>query len=378
MARRVLIVSFSPIASDPRVMRQVRALQALDHLTVLGFGRSPPEVTDFVAIEAVGSRIWEKATRAALLLLRQFDTAYWRWKPAAMARKALKGRTFDVVIANDILAVPVALEAAGGSPVIFDGHEYSPREFEDSALWRLFFGAYLTHLCSKFLPRTAASMVVCESIGKEYQALCGISPEVVMNSPPLQALLPRPVEAARVRMVHHGIAGRSRSLERMIDVMDLLDARFELDFMLVNTDSAYMEELKDRASKNPRIRFRDPVPMDAISATINEYDIGIFLLPPNNLNYQYALPNKFFEFIQARLAVAIGPSPEMALVLRQWKFGVVARDFEPTSLADELRKLDARSIEQMKAQADKAAHVLHAGVVEKQVRGLLDSVLGQA
>ena len=57
--------------------------------------------------------------------------------------------------------------------------------------------------------------------------------------------------------------------------------------------------------------------MHEIVDTIAEYDIGLFILSPINFNYYHALPNKLFEFIQARLAIAVSPSPEMARIVHR-------------------------------------------------------------
>ena len=45
------------------------------------------------------------------------------------------------------------------------------------------------------------------------------------------------------------------------------------------------------------------------------------------------MPNKFFEYIQARIVPAIGPSPEMARIAREWDCGIVADDYTPEALA---------------------------------------------
>ena len=79
--------------------------------------------------------------------------------------------------------------------------------------------------------------------------------------------------------------------------------------------------------------------MHRIVDTIAQYDIGLFLLSPANFNYYHALPNKLFEFVQARLAVAIGPSPEMARIVNDHDLGIVAPDFEPTTMAAHLNAL---------------------------------------
>lgn len=161
----------------------------------------------------------------------------------------------------------------------------------------------------------------------------------------------------------------------MIEMMRHLDHRYTLDLMLVDTDPRYLSRLRDLAAPDSRIRFRPPVPMEEIAATINEYDIGVYLLPPVSFNSRMALPNKFFEFIQARLAVAIGPSPEMERLATRHGFGIVAPSFEPQELAGCISALSAQDIERLKHQADQASHELHAGrsteILLAEVRRLL-------
>ena len=98
--------------------------------------------------------------------------------------------------------------------------------------------------------------------------------------------------------------------------------------------------------------------MVQICKHINAYDVGLFLLPPNNFNYRHALPNKFFEFIQAGLAVAIGPSPEMATLVERHGCGVVAESFEPQALARALQGLTTEKLMAFKDAAHRAADEL--------------------
>lgn len=167
---------------------------------------------------------------------------------------------------------------------------------------------------------------------------------------------PSPTDNQQITLIYHGVTIRSRQLEIMIEMVDYLDKRFTLHLMLVNTDSNYLKRLKKLAEGIGNIRFLRPVYMEEIVKTINQYDIGIFVLPPTNLNYKYALPNKLFEFIQARLAVAIGPSPEMAIIVKQYNLGIVAEDFGPETIANELNKLTKEKIEYYKSQSDKLAY----------------------
>ena len=78
---------------------------------------------------------------------------------------------------------------------------------------------------------------------------------------------------------------------------------------------------RKNAEADPRIRILPPVKSDDVVYTINQYDIGVFLIPPVNFNYANTLPNKLFDFIQARLGIAIGPTPEMASIVDRYGNG---------------------------------------------------------
>jgi hypothetical protein len=161
-------------------------------------------------------------------------------------------------------------------------------------------------------------------------------------------------------MIHHGGLNPSRNAEKMIELMDHLDQRFQLEFMFVNTNSNYLKRLKYLARRNPRIRFRDPVDMHAIVRTINHYDIGLYLLSPAGFNNRMALPNKFFEFIQARLALAIWPSPEMTKVINKYNCGVVSEEYSVESMAEALSNLAVEDIVKLKTNSHKASKELCA------------------
>ena len=178
-----------------------------------------------------------------------------------------------------------------------------------------------------------------------------------------------------MRMIHHGAAAPSRGIETMIEMMRHVDERFHLDLMLVPLSLPYLEKLSVLARKVPRTRIIPPVAMQDLVPAGNDYDIGLYLLRPSSFNNLHALPNKFFEFIQARLAVAIGPSPEMARIVRQFDCGIVADDFAPATLACALNSLTAADVDRMKAGSEKAAHVYTAENNAEKVREIVTSAL---
>lgn len=339
-------------------MRQIRLLENDYRVIVAGYGQEPDAQIRFVNLEKSPASLLKKLFWSAKLLTGAFESYYWNQEQVCSAQKFLGINSFDLIIANDISSVPLALKLAGECPVLVDAHEYSPREFDDRWLWRLLFGRYNHALCQRYLPLASAMTTVCRGIADEYRRVYGVRPVVVHNAPLDQKLSPSSISGNRIRLIHHGAAIRSRHLGVMIDMMKHLDERFSLDFMLMETDVLYIKELRQAAQGDPRIRFVSPVSMPEICRQINNYDIGVFLLPPVNFNYKYALPNKFFEFVQARLGVAIGPSPEMAALLHIYNCGVVAKSFSPEAMAASLSTLNSANVTAFKEAAHMAANEL--------------------
>ena len=373
MKPHILILSFSDMKRDPRVYRQIQALRHDYQLTAIGMGDPDVEGVRFCPVEVHPSgNGFERAYRAGHLLLGNY-------LPYLQGRYRLKKplpetMSFDAVIANDLEPLPLGFTLAQGAPVIFDAHEYYPEEQTVSFFWRLFFRRPSYALCRKVIPQCAGMVTVCPGIAKAYQETFGLLPEVMFNAPFQQVLAAKPVASERIRLIHHGGANPDRHLEVMLDMMRFTDARFTLDMMLVGQEG-YIRSLKERYVGQTNIIWRDPVPMQALAATLNVYDIGLHSIAPTSFNNTYALPNKFFEFIQARLGIAIGPSPEMAAIAKEHDLGVIADDFTPQALAAKLNALTPEDIMSFKHNADKAAAIYNAEASMEVLKTMLQRVL---
>lgn len=364
----VLVISFSDLASDPRVDRQITALLPHHRVIAAGLAPSEREGVEFVDITTPPLGLVDGGLGVARLLARRFETAYWRHPRNRAVYERLSSVAADFVVANDVEALPIA--ARLGPPVVLDAHEYSPEQFNDQWWWRQLLSPYVRWQCRRYIPEVAAMTTSSLGFADAYMREFGASATVVTNAPPFADLEPKPV-GDPVRLLHHGGASPGRGLEQMVRLVDLLDERFVLDFVLVDAKPGFRDQLARQARGNSRIRFPPPVPMRELASMANGYDIGLFLLPPINLHRTFALPNKLFEFIQGRLAVAIGPSPEMAAVVRRYGCGVVAEDFKLESLAEALNGLDSAAITDFKRASHLAAPELCA---ERNADLILDAV----
>jgi hypothetical protein len=352
-----LLLSFTNARQDPRVLRQVYYLRDDFAVTIAGLGDPGLDGTEFMPICRRKKTFFNQGIIAANLLAGNYAPAMRRF--ALLQPAEAMNRRFDLVLVNDAEPLPLGFAMANGAPVVFDAHEYYPKEFEKSWRWLLLFQPYMTRLCAEYIPRCAGMTTVAPGIAEEYRRNFGVLPEVVRNTPEYQEL---PVNAApreRIRLVHHGAANPDRHLELMVNAMDYVDKRFTLDLYLVGR-GAYMKKLEKMAAARRNVTLRPPVPMAELVPLCNQYDMGLYLLPPTGFNVAHMLPNKFFEFIQARIGIAIGPSAEMAPIVKRHDLGVIGEDFTPKSLAAKLNALTAEDIMRFKGNADTAAKIYNA------------------
>ena len=371
----MLVISFSDLARDPRVDRQIEFLRPHHRIIAAGLGPPRRPVDEFIDVSTPARSLRERGGGLALVLARRYETHFWTRSSNLHVLERLQDVRPDVVVANDIDTLPIAL--ALEAPVVFDAHEHAPSQFDERRLWRALYAARVRWLCRRYLPEVAAMTVVSQGIADAYEREFGVRGTVVTNAAHYEDRSPTPVHEP-VRIVHHGGAQPGRGLEEMVRAASLLDERFTTDFILVESWPGYRQRLIDLAGRHPRIRFPKPLPMPMLVQETNNYDIGIFLLPPVNLHRRYALPNKLFEFIQARLAVAIGPSPEMARIVKAYGCGIVVDDFEPETLAAALNGLDAADIARFKQASDAAAKDLSAEQNEPIVVGAVEDALRRA
>lgn len=379
---RVLVLSITgSVASDPRLSRCVDFLRP-DHEIVLASpdasegGSGTEHVTLSAEREFPLRRRAEAATRAALRNAGEYARAYWldrrmrRWRDEL--RRALP---VDAILIGDPLALPL-VSAVGPVPVIFDAQEHWTSESASWSRWqRLSMRDYHEWLVDRFVPRTATMMSVSPGIARDFESRTGVRPRLVTNAPPFQELAPSEVTHP-IRLLHAGVADERRRLEGMIEAVRSLDERFTLDMLLVR-ENDYRRRLERLVASEPRIRILQPVPHDEVVTFANGYDVGIYLFHADYPNAEHSLPNKIFEFIQARLAIAIGPSPAMAEVVREWDCGVISDSFDPDSFATTLGALTVEEVGRLKGNADRAAHVLTAEGNRKIVRALVDEATGR-
>lgn len=357
--RRILCVSFSPIHADSRVLRQLEVLRKHGEVTTVGYGPAPDGVARHIEVPENAASLPQTPLGVAKLALRLHD-AVELTAPGekAVRRQVIESGPYDLVVANDARALPLAFAAANGAPVLADMHEWAAEERATILSWRLLVGPYFEALCKKYLPRAAAVTSVSLGLAGLYRDRYGVATEIVRNAADFQDLAPTPVDPQAIRLVHSGTADPERNILELIDAVDRLGDRFTLDLYLLEVPGGHLDVIRKKAASTPRVTVHPPVPPETLPRVLNQYDLGVFLYPLKTLSHLYHLPNKFFDYVQARLGLVFSPAPEIDAHVGEYGLGLITAGTSADALVDALRDITVDDVNRYKKAADRAARAL--------------------
>lgn len=378
---RIGLVSVSAIPDDPRVRRQGDLFWARgwDVLGIgLGGARSdapawqclmPPSETPGQALPAPFSparTVRRLADTIGIHLRPQHAFAsYWRVNQQyeQLYRRAREQRA-DIWLANDWTALPVvrALAAEQGVPYAYDTHELAIDEYAQSLRWRLIHRPLIAAVERKGIAGAAVTSCVSQGIADRLQQVYGLpeKPMLIRNMPRYQAHAFRPC-GETIEVLYHGIVYEGRGLETCIDSVALWRPEFRLTIRGPGPEG-YLAGLRKRieaAGLGDRVVLAPPVPMVDLVKEAARFDIGLFALPGHSQQNVHVLPNKFFEYTMAGLALCVSDLPEMTALLRRHDLGRLIPEVTPQAIAAAVNGFDRPAIDACKAHALAAAKLLN-------------------
>jgi len=369
--KKVLIICHTDLDRDPRVQKQINFLKDDYEITAAGMKDPNVEGVKFIKLPYLKFGTSERLFRAFLLLFRLYDAHYKYFTSYQESIKLLNRLNFDIILANEIESIQLALSLKNkDTMLILDMYEYYPAQLEYFWWWRLLFSDYYYKLIKNDIRNFNIITTVSSGLQYLYEKEFGIRPELITNAPFYEKLEPSPVDPDKIRLIYHGVINRARKIENIINMMDYLDDRFELNFMiLIRNDRKYFEELKElaKSKKNNRIIFHEASPANKLVKNTNQFDIGIYYFEPTTRNLYYTIGNKFFEYIQARLAVVSNP----LYFTKEYKDIVVSKEHSPKSFAVSLNSLSSQDIIELKQRSHEYALDLSAEMNRKKMLNIV-------
>ena len=385
--RSVLIMCLGDVRISPRASRFLRFFSSQNYtVSILGYGDQDSSSSIFKNFRIPSkSFFWRipvirRLTRhlPSLLLRLSSRLSYlslklnnWHLNLTSF-KKSLTKSGFDYIVVEDLHLLPFAFEIKKDSKVLFDAREYYTRQFEDNYLWSYAEKPLRLFLCDNYLKKCDHIFTVSQGLSDQYLKDFKVNPSLLLSVPNSFNLKQR-CTARKIKLVHHGVLNANRNLYNLIDIFSLLESRFSFDLYLKGSFSS-IKKFKKYCSSFNDLNVIDPVPFEFLVPTLNKYDIGFYYLEPNGFNLRHSLPNKLFEYIQARLAVAIGPSPEMMKIVDHYSCGFVSKQFTVESMADTLNSLTPKQIDDAKNMSNLASNELCWEVESKKLLPILSNI----
>ncbi len=262
----------------------------------------------------------------------------------------------DIVVANDLDTLPAAYLACKVKriPVVYDSHEYFTGlpELVNRPLIRNVW----VRIERSILPKIRYAYTVSNSIANLYHESYGIQMSTVRNLPYQIPEVKDKNDTSEKVIIYQGALNMGRGLELAIPAM-----KFMSNCRLLIAGSGYLgDELKKltiSSGISDKIEFLGLLPPEELMKYTTRAHLGISLEENFGLNYYHALPNKVFDYIQARIPVLVSDIPGMAAIVREYDVGMVTDARDPESLAMTFKTMlfDEEKRHNWRKNADKAA-----------------------
>ncbi|MEX0988101.1 MAG: glycosyltransferase [Bacteroidales bacterium] len=286
----------------------------------------------------------------------------------------------DILIAVDLdtLSANFLAGKLRRIPLIYDSHEYFTEvpELINRPRVKRIWEAIERYI----VPKLTHAIAVSESISKAYNDKYGVQFVTIRNVSELRSpeLYPgfNDNYTAKYKLIYQGALNLGRGIELMIESL-----RYMQDTMLfIVGDGDIRQELRQMVHKlqlTDRVMFPGRIPPAKLVGLTAHCNVGLSLEEDRGLNYRLALPNKVFDYIQARIPVLCSDLPEMAALVRKYDIGEVCSSRKPEQLASQLsgmmKNQDAILI--WKENLEKTARELCWENEEQKLLGIVENSL---
>jgi len=353
--KRVLMLVWTGVATDTRVLREAGALVDAGHQVHI-VGRSVPpgfQPPERITVESAGraplaqgrTRRLSLPERAArwLLLPNHVDRRVrgWAREAGALARRwAHEHGRPDVVHVHDFTALEVGAELAAewGVPFIYDTHEYwrgRPREGRPAPLRSRRERRTETSLAAQ----AAAILTVGDGVADALRRDNPNWPEitVVRNTFPERERSAQPegtVQSPPSAAVYTGRLARDRELETIAAASMLTS----LPIVVMGPgDDAWLADYDAR-----RVQVRPAGTIEEVDEVLASAGIALVTHSDRWANHRLAMPNKLFHALSLGVPVVATDVGELAAVVRAYDCGVLYPPSDAAALAAAVEEVSRR------------------------------------
>ena len=249
-------------------------------------------------------------------------------------------------------------------PLVHDCHEYfrGVPELNGRAgttrIWKM--------IEDWIFPKLRSVYAVNESIAAVYRNEYGNDVHVIRNVPfrkttslPGTRTLPDVPEDAKI-ILYQGSVNIDRGLEEAIMAMKFVKENACLVILGTGDIINQLKSLTPEIGVSDRVIFKGAISFEELHQYTLMAHIGLSIEKDVSLNYHFCLPNKFLDYIQARVPVLVSPFPEMKAIVEKYGIGEMIESHDPISLAGKFDSMlsDPLKLSLYRTNLEKAANDL--------------------
>lgn len=293
-----------------------------------------------------------------------------RWWSLRSSARSLDVRA-RLVIAMDLFALEAARIVAGrcGAPLLYDMREFyfalGPLEGRGLRQRML---AWHERRMLRSVGRVIVSGPLDAAVVQERFAL-SLQPVVLLNTPPYRDPVDSDLRGRcgvtdhDILALYQGVIHAGRGLVPMFTAMSR-DPRLHLAVIGDGPAEGMLRQAALKLGVEARVHWLGSVPYDTLHELTCGADVGICLIEPLSLSYEYALPNKLFEYMMARVPVLATDLPALRAHFADHPVGVlVDRAFRP---GDICAAIDALTSDPLRRRAVEACEGIRQLSYESQ------------
>lgn len=386
--RTAWIFSFTGVSNEPRVLRQAQALINDGwSVVVLGYDGHSERPAEWSYVRLPSAAPYKSLTYKLLnvtQLIGMFIVLYvpglkeigarlyhrgignWRYVRSEAIRVLRENSDIkpDLVICHDYFTCDAGFSVAQLADAKFsvDCHEYSTGQYMDNKKWVKYQRPYVIAMQDYFLSKADVVTTVCDGIAKLLDQEHSLQkPVVTVRSVPFQNVQSYRATGEKIVVLYHGDISYARGLHKAIQSMTQWRNEFTLVIRGAGDEKyiKFLRQLAEDEGLKDRVTIEGPVPFDKIIPKANEADIGYFVHRDISPQKRFTLPNKFFEYIMAGVALCVSDLPEMRAIVSKYNCGLLVSDYDEQIIANVINSFDRESINRCKQASLRAAEELN-------------------
>ena len=187
----------------------------------------------------------------------------------------------------------------------------------------------------KAVPKYKWGYTVSEGIAEEFNRKYGVIYQTIRNVP-LSRALENNMITEKV-LLYQGAVNEARGFEQLIPAMQWINSR-----LIICGDGNFMPQLKKLITKyqvEKKVEMTGMLPPDELWHYAQKAYIAVAVPENEGLNQYLALPNKFFDYINAGLPQVTVNYPEYQKLNKQFDVAVLLEELTPKRIAEALNNL---------------------------------------